>query len=39
MRGIGWLAYGLAPRWLAAIFVAFDALAEMNESNERQAER
>ena len=36
LRWLSWLAYWPAPRWLAAIIVAFDALIEVNEASERQ---
>lgn len=38
-RRLSWLAYGLAPRSLAAIFVLFDVRAEASEASERQAQR
>lgn len=33
---LGWLAYGLAPRWLAAIMATFYVLREAEEASERQ---
>ena len=36
-RRLGWLAYGLSPRWLAAIMATFYILGEATEASERQA--